>query len=451
MKKRSENRGFTLVEIIIAVAILAIAISPLVANFIQSSKLNLKGRKSLNAMNLAQDMMEGMSGFTAEEVSGIIDGAVVSGNSLAGSILPSLASHGAVAKTSPAADEKLVYTLNDVKAAPGASALYDVILTLDPTGTEQAEFNGKDMANISEMDQYYDAVYTCPISEIDEAITELRSKASDLSIPVESYRGKIIRTIKVVIANAGDATNPDYSVNVIREYKVTPEFANNVGLVGESWTTPATNILKAPVTQKPRSVYLYYQGIDGASVLAASKMDNIVVESTIGEEITVYLLRQARQTGTQAENSAYESSYTCDVKVKAKDMTGLDTTDVHIVSNIRYDLSQPIMAYNFRDKKEDGTAIAPADIEYPLSHDGELKKLEDITNSDYVTTSTYKKARADYYYNSDIQLIDEAMYQSNFTAGYTKEEKNTLYKVLIEVYEASDSERIAHYNGGLSN
>ena len=61
MGKSKNNKGFTLTELIIAVAVLGIVISPLVANFIQSARINKKARISLNATNMAQDIMEGAS------------------------------------------------------------------------------------------------------------------------------------------------------------------------------------------------------------------------------------------------------------------------------------------------------------------------------------------------------------------------------------------------------
>ena len=67
MGKSKNNKGFTLTELIIAVAVLGIVISPLVANFIQSARINKKARISLNATNMAQDIMEGASAYTAEE------------------------------------------------------------------------------------------------------------------------------------------------------------------------------------------------------------------------------------------------------------------------------------------------------------------------------------------------------------------------------------------------
>ena len=53
MGKSKNNKGFTLTELIIAVAVLGIVISPLVANFIQSARINKKARISLNATNMA--------------------------------------------------------------------------------------------------------------------------------------------------------------------------------------------------------------------------------------------------------------------------------------------------------------------------------------------------------------------------------------------------------------
>lgn len=444
MKKKSDNRGFTLVEIIIAVAILAIAVSPLVANFIQSSKLNLKGRKSLNAMNLAQDIMEGMSGFTAGEVEGLIDGAIAdSSKSLAGSVLPSSASYSSLAKTSPAGDEKLVYTMAGVKVASGSNHAYNVRLTLDPTGTDQAEFNGKDMANIAEVNQYYDAVFTYDTNEFGTAITELHAKATNMSVPKDSYKKELMRTIHIKAENIGTDAAPEYKVSVTRKYSLTPLFAQSVGLVGYTHSITTDNIIKGDVHQLPRSIYLYFEGNEN-STMTATRLDTIVVESLLGEEITAYLIQQ--------EGLKYTPNYGCEVKIISKDKTGvMDTKDVHIVSNIRYDLSQPVLASNFRNKREDNSDIPEEEIEYPLSADGRKKKLSEIQAGDYIKTSTYNKERAKYYYNSDINLIDDTLYDSNFTAGYAREEKNTLYKVLIEIYDTSSGDRIAHYNGGLSN
>ncbi|MDD6627317.1 MAG: prepilin-type N-terminal cleavage/methylation domain-containing protein [Lachnospiraceae bacterium] len=62
------NSGFSLVELLIAVTILAIIVIPLLHMFITSTKINVKSRQTLRATTVAQDIMEGLKAYTLEEV-----------------------------------------------------------------------------------------------------------------------------------------------------------------------------------------------------------------------------------------------------------------------------------------------------------------------------------------------------------------------------------------------
>ena len=66
MKNQKNSKGFTLVEVLIAVSILAIAVIPLLANFVLSSKVNVKSKRTLNGTMVAQNIMEGISAFGVE-------------------------------------------------------------------------------------------------------------------------------------------------------------------------------------------------------------------------------------------------------------------------------------------------------------------------------------------------------------------------------------------------
>lgn len=67
--RRDANAGFSLVELLIAVTILAIIVIPLLHMFVTSTKINVKSRQTLRATTVAQDIMEGLKAYTLEEVS----------------------------------------------------------------------------------------------------------------------------------------------------------------------------------------------------------------------------------------------------------------------------------------------------------------------------------------------------------------------------------------------
>lgn len=66
---KSMDAGFSLVELLIAVTILAIIVAPLLHMFVTSTKINVKSRQTLRATTVAQDIMEGLKAYTLEEVS----------------------------------------------------------------------------------------------------------------------------------------------------------------------------------------------------------------------------------------------------------------------------------------------------------------------------------------------------------------------------------------------
>lgn len=67
--KYSKNAGMTLVELLVAVTMLAIIVVPLLHAFASSARVGLKARQNLRVTSMAQDLMEGLKSESIESVS----------------------------------------------------------------------------------------------------------------------------------------------------------------------------------------------------------------------------------------------------------------------------------------------------------------------------------------------------------------------------------------------
>ena len=65
---RKDNKGMTLIELLVAITMLAVVISPFLKTFIISAKQNNKARETLRATTVAQNLMEGLEAFSLEDI-----------------------------------------------------------------------------------------------------------------------------------------------------------------------------------------------------------------------------------------------------------------------------------------------------------------------------------------------------------------------------------------------
>lgn len=72
-RKLNKDAGFSLLELLIAVVILAIIVIPLLNLFLSSNRLNIKSRQTLRATTAAQDIMEGLKAYNIEEIKAQFD------------------------------------------------------------------------------------------------------------------------------------------------------------------------------------------------------------------------------------------------------------------------------------------------------------------------------------------------------------------------------------------
>lgn len=60
-KRKKNNSGISLIEIVLAIAVLAIVMTPVFNSFITSARVNMKARQTMAATNVAQTIMEGFA------------------------------------------------------------------------------------------------------------------------------------------------------------------------------------------------------------------------------------------------------------------------------------------------------------------------------------------------------------------------------------------------------
>lgn len=441
MTMKKKNEGFTLVELVIAVVILAIAVSPLVSNFIQSGRMNLKSRKALNAMNLAQDIMEGMSQYTVSQNTAFFDAAGVSSNTLADHrILPGGTTVTGCTLSGLSTEEKKIYLISGIQTASGNYNNYDVTVTFDSgaAGTNLANINAHDIADIQGIDMLQDVAFTYDSTKTNEDLTALRNKSNDITAPLSTYAGKVNRTFTLSFTKtANPAGGNDYSCKVVAGYTADTSLGFTAG--NADYTAYRTPTMVSQ-SKMPRAFYFYFEGLPGAKRVGADSLENIKIVNSTGEPITVYLVRIVEEDPiSHTIDTVYNTDYTCDVTVDGFKEDGITHEDnVDLVSNLRLNL-----AYNYVYDTE-----ANEYDNFRLYEEGTLNRLSGVTDQ-MCSVSHYKAARSKITYNGAI--IDEDTYKAHVSDGYRKTNKKLLYEVTVDIREHGKSNIMATYTGGLSN
>lgn len=178
MKKN--NRGISLVEIIIAIAILAVCVIPLFSSLIQSGKLGLKSRRLLSATTAAESVMEDIKS------TGVI-------------------SYIKAAKSDTRVDSSSITNITNGTETIGYRLAYpdyqidkrnfqvDVELTKYENSDDDKDYNSKDVVIIDSMDLSKDAIYVWR----EEYLNEDFSKALAKGIVTADQKETVLSNLQV--------------------------------------------------------------------------------------------------------------------------------------------------------------------------------------------------------------------------------------------------------------
>lgn len=378
-KRFENNTGFTLVELLIAVAILAAVIIPFAANFALTAKVNQKARNNLRTTSMVQNMMEEISAVSSKDIIIQFDNILVNPNL---EILPagatvtnfgeldSLTGKNIVfdKSSSPATSQYGVFVSGnsvDVKQSPNntyylfaqnvkvGNNTYDMRFKLDGStyvepspGAVGAYYNSDLLASVAGVNPIYDSVYVDPADDLREKCDAFLLRTSNASVVAKDIKDNLIREINLTIDDLDPSTAEDIGVKIGTTYT-----CNNNSLLGISnsekqiATTPVL-IYQSGISKKdPRNIYIYLKG--NISSTSSNPLDTINIDNMTTKPVTVYIIRENVNDSNQdplfPNNTSMATELNYSLKVNLTDKnTVLSELYTKICTNAGNDLSKPI-------------------------------------------------------------------------------------------------------------
>lgn len=369
-KRKVNNSGMTLVEILVAIAILTVVSMVLLQAFVSAVKYNKDAKDKQRGINLAQTIMESYKAYTLEDICrqfNNVDPFVIY-KGTHGSYSEAGGSVDAYGVFTPSATNEYSFRMEDVQYD---GKLFDVDITMQPntvaTSTEEVtkapKFNAYNDAIFAQPADEYKYVYQDAIDQLKLADmkTELLPTVDTLDktkITIDS------RQISVFILNVSgvdqvsvqvtykytfhdyefiksddshDTLNSDYTVTVDQL-----DDANVYGVYNNSVTRAAG--------AKLDNVFLYYYpAYDNELLGAKCAEDSIVILNNSGVQRNVYLVKQVRPG--LSEPGLFNCEATYKPKVSLQGSNG-----INLYHNMRKKLSGAGVALNSITYRATGSA-----------------------------------------------------------------------------------------------
>ena len=301
----NDNSGLSIVEVLVAVAILAIVFVPLLKTFTQASTINSKAQKLQNVTSLAEGVMEDVKGKSIQELHDLaVDDPKVS-------FLP-LDKDGTLTKGNLNNVPPYTVTYENVTATQGIT--YDAVVTIAAdkyknTDRRDGRKAGNDIGDVSDanirelpqinkVDSNKNAVLSWELNKYDnKALENLAAEnsvsGSDIATLKDSYKDTAEKHINIEIKEDTDTSSTKVSCEV--EYK-TGKNASDKSLKYLVYT----GYFVEPLASEPAgpNIYLFYtlteKVKDGAGYISEPiKKENIKIEDkTTGKKHNVYFIVQ---------------------------------------------------------------------------------------------------------------------------------------------------------------
>lgn len=335
------NKGVTLVEIIVAMAILAVVVVPFVHSFVTAARTNSKARDTLYATTIAEDIMELFEDVNVEKESANIK-----------TIIDEKTAIGVVDAGAVNLDANGVYTIEMGAAALGkyvgesfVGDNYSAKIVLDPCNDTVDEhgntvsgiyndYNTANVAQVDAVDARHDGVYAMKKKDDEDIINTISKKTSYSEAELSAGLTKRI-TIEILDNGKQAGTELQFvKVIVSREYQY--------GVYSEPIMQEFVYDNTVQTGQKAyefENLYILYTPLYSNSI----NRDSIVVNNPANIPFTLYILHEKTADDNDATTGGF-ANYKVPISVTEghNDISSIDENfkaNVSIRTNL-FDISQ---------------------------------------------------------------------------------------------------------------
>ncbi len=342
-----DNSGFTLMELLIAMLILVVALIPMLNSFVVNAKVNRKAKIKLRSTMIAQDVMEGIKGYSTKDIYKQFTGAsefrLIENEAIVNPADHKVISANTTVSASSADGLVAWYSMKDLVYQ---GQKYDATLAIDGTNFTASgnrlnlsgnviKPNSEDLADLSIMDSHFDGIF---MSDNYNSREEFLDKLIDLN----GWIGpEVNRTFEIELKDTGlTAIGNEKQVATV---KVTYETvsAGSITLPYSRNYTAYNNIDVADDGCSIRSLYFFfypaYSGIYNVDGMDRhiTYNDKIIFKNEDSIPITLYIMKQ-KTTDPLILPELYvrEETYKLDVTIKEDSFTSYDNRVTTVCTNL---------------------------------------------------------------------------------------------------------------------
>ncbi len=355
--KKLNNQGLSLVEVLVAVAILALVTGPILKGFVSAISYNAKAKEKQRVTTAAQSIMEGFKAYDIEELcwqfNGVHPFMVVAGTGsfaetpISDHVLDGVIAADGVFDTSimtaptgekvfvPAPDNCYEFVLQNIAFE---SAFFDAKVTVTPHVAADGLAGMQTITEMETMNGYLDAVYKQSAGTdaamyaqvLSTVLDELNDKDEIYEYELENLDKDKISVTKETYINITTSGGVDKVTIECRYYYTVTDYPyfNEEG-IEDTFSLPEDGMpvdyISAPIATvydntntasggaKLEDVYCYYYpsygNVDGTRIGS----DTIYINNSTGVTRDVYLVKQVNTSLSNGQLFTCESGYMPDI------------------------------------------------------------------------------------------------------------------------------------------